>query len=366
MTEFKFDPRLARADAPVAKAEDIAFVMFRRPDLALMSKFMTDFGMTEVECTPERLVMRGARQLGPAHVTWKADKPGFRGLALRVRNEADLQALAELPGASVVEPLDLPGGGSHVRLIDPAGFDVWAVHGQAAIATDELRSPIPANTTEELERLNAGVRPPAIPATVLRPGHCVLGAIEFFATAQWYIQTFGLIPSDIQYLDDGSPALTFLRCDRGETPADHHTVVVSQNVVNTYSHSAYEVIDLDDVAMGQEHLLSRGWKHAWGVGRHLLGSQIFDYWRDPYGDKVEHYADGDRFEASVETGHSLLNSAGLYQWGPPVPKDFEKPKMSIGFLIKLFSNIKNSKELDFARVKRLMAAIDAPSRPWQK
>jgi hypothetical protein len=310
--------------------------------------------------------MRGARGPGPAHVTWKAAKPCFKGFALRVADRSDLDALAALPEASGIEPLDLPGGGLHVRLKDPAGFDIWAVAEQAPIATDEIRAPTPANTPIERDRLNAGVRPPPSPATVLRPGHCVLGVLEFLETAQWYIQTFGLIPSDIQYLDDGTPALTFLRCDRGAEPADHHTVVVSQNVTNTYSHSAYEVIDLDDVAMGQEFLLSKGWKHAWGVGRHLLGSQIFDYWRDPYGDKVEHYADGDLFDASVETGHSLLNAAGLYQWGPPVPKDFEKPKLTPGFLLKVIGNIRKSRELSFARVKRLMAAIDAPSRPWLK
>ena len=32
-------------------------------------------------------------------------------------------------------------------------------------------------------------------------------------------------------------------------------------------------------------LAARGYPHAWGVGRHILGSQIFDYWRDPFGHK---------------------------------------------------------------------------------
>jgi hypothetical protein len=94
------------------------------------------------------------------------------------------------------------------------------------------------------------------------------------------MDTFGLIPSDVQCLDDGKPAPVFMRCDRGDDPADHHTVVVTQNVTDTYSHSAFEVIDFDYVAMGQQYLQSKGWRHAWGVGRHILGSQIFDYWRD--------------------------------------------------------------------------------------
>ena len=30
-----------------------------------------------------------------------------------------------------------------------------------------------------------------------------------------------------------------------------------------------------------------------GVGRHVLGAQVFDYWRDPWGHVLEHFTDGD-------------------------------------------------------------------------
>jgi len=53
------------------------------------------------------------------------------------------------------------------------------------------------------------------------------------------------------------------------------------------------VAALDSVAAGGEFLKDRGYKHAWGIGRHIQGSQIFDYWRDPDGFLVEHYADGE-------------------------------------------------------------------------
>lgn len=360
------DPRLVRATNPVAKAQDLSFVMFARPNLDTMERFLVDFGLKRAERRPNRLVMRAARGPGPAHVTLAAKKPGFIGMALRVRSEADLEALARLPGASDVEPLDLPGGGQHVRLTDPAGFQVWAVAGQASIAEDPVRPPTPANTPQRLERVNEFARAPLQPATVLRAGHCVLGTVNFFATARWYIDTFGLIPSDVQCLSQGDPALSFMRCDRGDEPADHHTVVVAQNVTNSFSHAAFEVIDLDDVALGQEWLLAKGWRHAWGLGRHVLGSQIFDYWRDPVGDKLEHYADGDLLSADVPTGWSQLTSSSLYQWGPPVPADFEKPKLTPALIITVIRNISRSPELDFARLRRLMGAISATSRPWTK
>jgi 3-(3-hydroxy-phenyl)propionate hydroxylase len=360
------DPRLERAAAPVAKAQDLAFVMFARPDLDAMERFLVDFGLKRAERRSDRLVMRAASGPGPAHVTMHEKKPRFIGLALQVRDEADLAALAALPGASPVEPLDLPGGGLHVRLTDPAGFAVWAVSGQAVIAEDPVRAPTPANTPERTDRLNSFARAPLQPASVLRAGHCVLGVVNFFATARWYIDTFGLIPSDVQCLSADDAALTFLRCDKGDVPADHHTVVVAQNVANGFSHAAFEVIDLDDVALGQEWLMAKGWRHAWGLGRHVLGSQIFDYWRDPEGDKLEHYADGDLLTADTPTGWSHLTSSSLYQWGPPVPPDFEKPALTPALLLRAVRNIRNSPELDFARIRRLLAAISAPSRPWAK
>ncbi len=67
-------------------------------------------------------------------------------------------------------------------------------------------------------------------------------------------------------------------------------------------------------------LRKRGWKHAWGIGRHILGSQIFDYWEDPWGDKHEHYCDGDLFTADQPTGVHPASREGMAQWGQPCRK----------------------------------------------
>lgn len=359
-------PNLARASHPVTNAQDLAFVMVERPDLDLAERFLVDFGFTCIERTSDRLVMRAAQHPGPAYIATKGAKARFVGHGLYVDSQDDLRALGALPGSSAVLPLDLPGGGSHVKMTDPGGFAVWAVAGQESLMEGAARAPFAANTAISLPRINAGICPVAGPATILRPGHCVLGVTEFLASARWYMDRFGLIPSDIQTLSDGTPTLAFMRCDRGDDPADHHTIVVAQNVTNSYSHSAYEVIDLDDVATGQEHLLAQKWKHAWGIGRHVLGSQIFDYWRDPWGDKVEHFADGDRFDAASPTGYSELTAASLYQWGPQVPADFEKPRLTPAFLWKAVRNIRRSPELTFRKVRMLLAAIEAPARPWSK
>ena len=63
---------------------------------------------------------------------------------------------------------------------------------------------------------------------------------------------------------------------------------------------SFEVPDVDAVFMDHEYLTRLGkYEHMWGVGRHLLGSQVYDYWCDPYGRVHEQWADTDRLNAGA-------------------------------------------------------------------
>lgn len=46
---------------------------------------------------------------------------------------------------------------------------------------------------------------------------------------------------------------------------------------------------------GHTHLKASKRTPQWGIGRHVLGSQIYDYWLDPHGQMLEHWTDGDLF-----------------------------------------------------------------------
>jgi hypothetical protein len=60
----------------------------------------------------------------------------------------------------------------------------------------------------------------------------------------------------------------------------------------------------------------------WGVGRHLLGSQVYDYWCDPWGRVHEQWADTDRLNAK-SGGHLLsVQEAFVSQWGEDPPQMF--------------------------------------------
>ena len=83
---------------------------------------------------------------------------------------------------------------------------------------------------------------------------------------------------------------------------------------------AYQAVDFDDLMCGHDWLKQRGRRHEWGVGRHLLGSQIFDYWRDPWGHTLEHWTDGDLLDAAWGSRVSSIQEVTATQWGPLPPK----------------------------------------------
>jgi hypothetical protein len=79
------------------------------------------------------------------------------------------------------------------------------------------------------------------------------------------------------------------------------------------------VVDLDDLMLGHERLKAAGRRPEWGVGRHILGSQVFDYWRDPFGHTLEHWTDGDLFTAADGSNTATLQDLLGVQWGPAAP-----------------------------------------------
>ncbi len=110
-----------------------------------------------------------------------------------------------------------------------------------------------------------------------------------------------------------------MRCDRGRTHVDHHTLFPVGTGAAGFNHAAFEVANFDDLMAGREVLAQSGRRHEWGVGRHKLGSQIFDYWRDPWGHTVEHWTDGDLFNNETPPNIATLDDLTGNQWGPPAP-----------------------------------------------
>jgi catechol 2,3-dioxygenase-like lactoylglutathione lyase family enzyme len=297
---------------------DVGFVRFRAPDLSEMRRFLEDFGLTAIEATDTRLVTRAAGPAPVAHVT-ELGEPGFAGVAFLAESVADVERVAAAEGATV-DDLDLPGGGKVVRLRDPDGHNVEIVAGQATAAPLEVPTTQPWNLAAERRRVRATKRVPPGPAHVVRLGHVVLNVSDFRASERWYKDRFGFITTDEVQVSPEFALGGFLRCDRGETPTDHHTLFLAQSPKGPgFNHAAFEVVDLDDLMLGHQRLKDAGRHSEWGVGRHILGSQVFDYWRDPWGHTLEHWTDGDLFTAADGSNVATLQDLLGVQWGPAAP-----------------------------------------------
>lgn len=308
----------------MAKAIDIAQVTYEVPDLALMERFMTDFGLTRVSSDDGVLYMRGAGHQHQLHATRQAAKQRFVGAALEVSSHEDLKELAAFPGSSAVEENTEPGGGLQVRMTTPDGVEIRALWGRARHDPQDVRAPHLFNNIEQKPRVAASIRSPRQPCAAMRLGHFVLHVSNHDETVQWFCERFGMMPSDY-FTAPGTewpPYGTFLRFDRGATLVDHHALLVLQSDWVGVHHCSFEVTDLDAVMSAHDYLLAQGWTLDVGVGRHMMGSQVFDYWKDPFGFRVEHYTDGDTVDASFKPGVFNGTASETTQWGMEPPNDF--------------------------------------------
>jgi hypothetical protein len=267
--------------------------------------------------------MRGTDAPHHLHVTEKGD-PGFVGIAYYAASLDDLKKVAKAPGASGVEDIDEPGGGKRVRLKEPNGYQIEVLYGIKRLKPIPVKRQ-PLNMGKDaLKRAGKLLRLPAGASRVKRIGHGVMAAPDVKSTVRWFRETLGFICSDDIYEGSKDNLIgSFNRFDRGSTYVDHHAFFCIRNDRAGLNHLSYEVQDIDDVFMGHEHMARLGkYEHMWGIGRHLLGSQIYDYWSDPWGRVHEHWSDTDRLNA--KNGSNLLSvEEGLRsQWGERAPQKF--------------------------------------------
>lgn len=346
---------------PLVRAKETAYVMFQVPDLQKQKSFLQDFGMVEAGETEEVLYMRGFGTHPFIYEARKGDDARFLGAGFTVESEDELNRVSRELGIAV-EVIEGPGAGRRVRLTDPDGFLVDLVYGRELVTALETRREIlPVNLPDQKNRINQGQRTPLTPSPIERFGHYVLMVSDFESSWQWYRKHLGLLPTDVLCTVKGTPVLAFSRLDRGGVPSDHHTVVLAAGPEAGYMHSAYETLDQDTIGQGQQFLKLKGWKHFWGMGRHILGSQVFDYWIDPHGFEVEHYADGDVFDSSHPTQYHLFDRGGLWAWGNDVPAAM-KPKPTIKALLALLFGGSSKRKM----LREMMQSMAHAPRPWLK
>jgi hypothetical protein len=210
-----------------------------------------------------------------------------------------------------------------LTLHDPEGFPMNLLYGQTPAEVGKLPKTLAHNYEAAKPREKEFLRFQPGPAAVHKLGHYGLCVTNFAAQVDWYTRRFNFAPSDFLHVDlegnEKKDVALFAHIDRGADLVDHHTFFMSTNKASHVHHCSFEVHDLDTQQLGHQWLAGKGYTSVWGVGRHILGSQIFDYWWDTTGNMIEHYADGDLVNEQTPIGYRAASDEALAVWGPEVP-----------------------------------------------
>ncbi|KAH8880248.1 Glyoxalase/Bleomycin resistance protein/Dihydroxybiphenyl dioxygenase [Thozetella sp. PMI_491] len=312
------------------KLHHIAHVYYKHKNIDAARRFMVDFGFVEDAQIGARTFFRGYGKEPFVIALEESDRDEFGGAAFAVDSEEELErAFQILPAEAKATPVhavtDAPGGGKRVTFYDPVdGFPFHLVYGQAQAEPRDPKFPVlKVNYPNEKNRpVNQFQRFEKRPAPIHKLGHFGACVTDFAKAYEFYTTYFNFFPSELVHNDEDVNVTAFFRLNRGDELVDHHCFFFFQGPKYHVHHSSFETHDFDAQVLGHDWLRHKGHENCWGVGRHVMGSQIFDYWFDPSRFILEHYVDGDLLNVNEPTHRTKASPDNLHVWGPEVPAAF--------------------------------------------
>ncbi|KAG4428109.1 hypothetical protein IFR05_016412 [Cadophora sp. M221] len=335
---------------------NIVCVAYGHPDLPKTHKNLLDFGLFESFRTgigpDEAIYYRGYGVQPVVYIAKRAPVPVFLGSYFEADTPEDFELAAKVVGAEEIVPFC---GGKAVTISDPQGLQLHIVYGyqKREYTPREGNQSLPANipsATDAADSLSkprrgvghsnksalfqmhqiltkccTGLKHGITPIHKL--GHVGYVVDDLVANVDFYTRNFNFKPSDIMLgpAPEKKPMLLFLHLDRGQKYTDHHTFFPAQAhgafKGGRPHHSAFETENIDAEFVGHTYLETQGYKAWWGVGRHIEGSQVFDYWYDVDGFIIERYADGDVVNEDYPIGwNDARTPSENVNWGPLRPE----------------------------------------------
>jgi catechol 2,3-dioxygenase-like lactoylglutathione lyase family enzyme len=290
------------------------------PDLTPGAEFYTAFGMTMHEgedrlgfrCDgvdhDEIILVDTGRDRHVHHVAFGTDTTGLA----RIAQKLDDRNIVRLDPPYA----DAPDG---VWFRDPDG-NLVNVH--IAEPSPRLAEPVPdINRPGVTARIGRrGCPTPDIAARPRRLGHIILFTPNVPRQMAFYCDVLGMRITDT-IVDDYAGFM------RTGDDSDHHVVGLLNSPKPGFHHASFEMGSIDEAELGAKRLFGKGYRHAWGPGRHAIGSNYFHYFRDPWNGLAEYFFDIDHIPAAFEwASEEWTKKDGMFLWsadGPP-PPDFGK------------------------------------------
>ncbi|KAK3112037.1 hypothetical protein LTR53_012102 [Teratosphaeriaceae sp. CCFEE 6253] len=222
--------------------------------------------------------------------------PRFYGSGFHARSSADFEKASSIEGAQQVDISARPGKGRMITLHDPNGYEIqflWDQEGRTppehgiSVCTGghppmngalEKHRKVPAQSHAGLGDYTRMIDSPAM---VHKLGHFGYETDNYDSTCAWHTKHFNFRPTDVLYAaaNKSLDVATFFRVDIGKGYVDHYCFLItrSEKSGTKVRHSSFEVEDIATQFMGHQWLADRGHELVWGIGRHIHGSQVFDY-----------------------------------------------------------------------------------------
>jgi catechol 2,3-dioxygenase-like lactoylglutathione lyase family enzyme len=164
----------------------------------------------------------------------------------------------------------------------------------------------------------AGERGAPDDAGEIRPrrlGHVLLFSPDVLRQVAFYERVLGLRLSD-----RSGEIVAFMHSPHG---SDHHILAFGKSERPGFHHASFELDAIDKIGMAAMQMSEKGHREGWGFGRHYIGSNYFQYVRDPWGSFAEYFCDIDYIPAGCTwEPRDVPPERALFVWGPQPPPYF--------------------------------------------
>ena len=235
-------------------------------------------------------------------------------------NEVGLRVLAGRLQGLGIQRLDppYPSAPDGIWFRDPEGTLVNVQVAEAAPYITDAGAPSINRPGLATRKTTRGCPPFDMQPRPRRMGHFILFARDVVAQSTFYCEVLGLRLSDT--ITDGYAAFM-----RTAGDSDHHTIAMLKSAAPGFHHASFEMPGIDESEVAAMRLKAKGFRHAWGPGRHGVGSNYFHYFRDPWNGMAEYFYDMDYIpEKEVWEPKDWTKKDGMFLWsadGMP-PPDF--------------------------------------------
>lgn len=285
---------MTHASSTIAGLRSVALEV---PELAPLERFFTEVWHLGIAARTENAIYFHATGNDHHVLSVHQASPGaarIRNVTLRARDQAALAKVAQSTLSaggrvlSAASPVDEPGGGVAVTVVDPHGRIFRVIHGDERRAADTPGHDRP-----------------------IRLAHAVLNSHDCEGSRMFLEQALDFS------LSDRTRIMAFMRCN-----SDHHSIAFGDTDNDALNHVAFLMPDVDSVMRGGGRMRDAGFPIEWGPGRHGPGNNAFNYFIGPFDIVVEYTADVQQIDDSYQAGGPAnwkWPPGRVDQWGISAP-----------------------------------------------